>query len=264
VTDKLPSQDELANRLRYASRLAGVGKVASSAAHELNQPLNVIRMAAFNLKRSIDKGRFDPATALEKLARIDEQIERAARLTGGMKAFSPAAQQEKIPVHPSELVAIALELLAKRFSAVDATLEYLPAGVACQAQSAPTAIQELVFNLVDNAVEAYARQGPLRVDLDADNGDVPLRVIQVAERVVDNQFQLRVTDTAGGIAPSLLDRVQAPFVTNATDGSHAGLGLATCEVIAADLGGSLTLSCQADGTTATVTFPVTVPVAVTD
>ena len=147
---------------------------------------------------------------------------------------------------------------------MDATLEYLPAGVACQAQSAPTAIQELVFNLVDNAVEAYARQGPLRVDLDADNGDVPLRVIQDAERVVDNQFQLRVTDTAGGIAPSLLDRVQAPFVTNATDGSHAGLGLATCEVIAADLGGSLTLSCQADGTTATVTFPVTVPVAVTD
>jgi len=265
VTDKLPSQDELANRLRYASRLAGVGKVASSAAHELNQPLNVIRMAAFNLKRSIDKGRFDPATALEKLARIDEQIERAARLTGGMKAFSPAAQQEKIPMNPSQMVAIALELLAKRFSAVDATLEYISAGVDCQAQSAPTAIQELVFNLVDNAVEAYARQGPLCVDLeDVNNGDVPERVIQVTERVVDNQFQLRVTDTAGGIAPSLLDRVQAPFVTNATDGSHAGLGLATCEVIAADLGGSLTLSCQADGTTATVTFPVTVPVAVTD
>ncbi len=95
MSDDLPPQDELARRLTHTARLAGVGTVASSAAHELNQPLNVIRMAAFNLKRSIEKDRFDPASALEKLARIDEQIERAARLTGGMKAFSPAARQEK-------------------------------------------------------------------------------------------------------------------------------------------------------------------------
>jgi C4-dicarboxylate-specific signal transduction histidine kinase len=242
-----------------------VGTVASSAAHELNQPLNVIRMAAFNLKRSIEKDRFDPASALEKLARIDEQIERAARLTGGMKAFSPAAQQEKIPVRPSELVAIALELLAKRFASVDATLAYTPCGVDCQTQGVPTAIQELVFNLVENAVQAYARQGPLQVDLEsANSNDLPERVIRVVERVVDNRFELSVTDTAGGIEPSILDHVQVPFFTSAEDGSHAGLGFARCQAIATDLGGSLTLVSHDNGTTATVIFPVTVPVAVTD
>ncbi len=258
MSDDLPPQDELARRLTHTARLAGVGTVASSAAHELNQPLNVIRMAAFNLKRSIEKDRFDPASALEKLARIDEQIERAARLTGGMKAFSPAARQEKIPVRPSELVAIALELLAKRFASVDATLAYTPCGVDCQAQGVPTAIQELVFNLVENAAQAYARQGPLQVDLDsAQNSDVPERVIRVVERVVDNRFELSVTDTAGGIEPALVERAKAPFVTSAIDGTHAGVGLSTCEAIAADLGGSLTLTTNSEGTTAMVAFPVT-------
>ncbi len=155
-------------------------------------------------------------------------------------------------------MAIALELLAKRFASVDATLAYTPCGVDCQAQGVPTAIQELVFNLVENAVQAYARQGPLQVDLDsAQNSDVPERVIRVVERVVDNRFELSVTDTAGGIEPALVERAKAPFVTSAIDGTHAGVGLSTCEAIAADLGGSLTLTTNSEGTTAMVAFPVT-------
>jgi len=74
MTDSDPDVNELARRLKHSARLAGVGKVAAGAAHELNQPLNVIRMAAYNLKRAIEKNTLDPAVALEKLARIDDQI----------------------------------------------------------------------------------------------------------------------------------------------------------------------------------------------
>lgn len=259
MTDQLPTQDVLARRLRYAARLAAVGKVASGAAHELNQPLNVIRMAAFNLKRAIEKDRFDPTSALEKLARIDEQIERAARLTGGMKAFSPTAQQTKVPVQPSGQVAVALELLAKRLSSVDATLEYLPSTAVCEVHADPTAIQELVFNLVDNAVEAYARQGPHHVDVfggDTLAGDS--RVIHVSEQVDHSSFELRITDHAGGIEPAELDALRAPFATSFTDDTHPGLGLAICETIAADLGGSLVIASDAGTTTVTVALPVQV------
>ena len=83
-----PSAEELARRLEYSARLASVGKLASSAAHEMNQPLNVIRMAAFNLRRAVEKGTLETESALAKFDRIDTQISRAARLVGGMKSFS--------------------------------------------------------------------------------------------------------------------------------------------------------------------------------
>ena len=70
----LPTPEVLARRLQRSARLASVGKLASSAAHEINQPLNVIRMAAFNLRRAIEKGTLNAESALTKLERIDTQI----------------------------------------------------------------------------------------------------------------------------------------------------------------------------------------------
>ena len=65
--DDRPAAEELAARLKHSARLASVGKLASSAAHEINQPLNVIRMAAFNLRRAIQKCTLDAESALQKL-----------------------------------------------------------------------------------------------------------------------------------------------------------------------------------------------------
>lgn len=253
MTDDIPSQAELARRLQYTARLAVVGKMASGAAHELNQPLNVIRMAAFNLKRAIQKNRLDPELALEKLARIDEQVTRAARLTAGMKAFSPTALSQDIVLRPSDAIAAALELLAKRFSAADAELHYQPTDVACEVQAAPTALQEIIFNLVDNAVEAFIRQGPQEVDVAEQSNP---RIIGVAESVAEGIFKLVITDNAGGIDPEKRTALQAPFATEADDGTHPGMGLAICHEVVAGLGGSFDLSSDSISTTATLCFPV--------
>ncbi|MDB4491174.1 ATP-binding protein [Luminiphilus sp.] len=256
MTDHTPDVNELARRLKYSARLAGVGKVAAGAAHELNQPLNVIRMAAYNLKRAIEKNTLDPAVALEKLARIDDQIARAARLTGGMKAFSPTASQSKMPIKPSESIGVALELLAKRFSAADAELDYQPTDIMCEVQAVPTALQEVVFNLVENAVDAFMRQGPVVFDITGEGEPAEARVINVIETVQGNSFTLVVSDNAGGIDPVRLALVHAPFVTEADDGSHPGMGLTICHEIAADLGGTLSLDSDSKGITATVSFPI--------
>ena len=155
--DHLPDTEDLAVRLKVVARMAGVGKLSAGAAHEMNQPLNVIRMAAYNLRRAIEKGSLNPESALTKLQRIDEQIDRAARLVGGMKAFSPTSSQDPMTINPSEAVATALELLAKRFSAVDVTLDYSPTDQIVALPSPPTAIQEVVAQVVDNTQKPLAR-----------------------------------------------------------------------------------------------------------
>jgi C4-dicarboxylate-specific signal transduction histidine kinase len=269
--DDRPAAEELAARLKHSARLASVGKLASSAAHEINQPLNVIRMAAFNLRRAIQKGTLDAESALQKLERIDTQIARAARLVGGMKAFSPTGADRPTNINPTEALATALELMAKRFTGADIELIYSAdettdnstqdssEGTSEEAnktiEASPSAFQELIVNLLDNAIEAYG-EAPQRNPLLEDEG-LPPRWIKVVETAQARELTITIEDAAGGVTPKIAHQAFQPFITTAEDGSHAGLGLTVCASIAASMGGAVTLARTELGSKATVSLPLT-------
>jgi len=269
--DDRPAAEELAARLKHSARLASVGKLASSAAHEINQPLNVIRMAAFNLRRAIQKGTLDAESALQKLERIDTQIARAARLVGGMKAFSPTGADRPTNINPTEALATALELMAKRFTGADIELIYSAdettdnstedgsEGTFEEAnktiEASPSAFQELIVNLLDNAIEAYG-EAPQRNPLLEDEGPPP-RWIKVVETAQARELTITIEDAAGGVTPKIAHQAFQPFITTAEDGSHAGLGLTVCASIAASMGGAVTLARTELGSKATVSLPLT-------
>ena len=269
--DDRPAAEELAARLKHSARLASVGKLASSAAHEINQPLNVIRMAAFNLRRAIQKGTLDAESALKKLERIDTQIARAARLVGGMKAFSPTGADTPTNINPTEALATALELMAKRFTGADIELIYSAdettdnstqdssEGTSEEAnktiEASPSAFQELIVNLLDNAIEAYG-EAPQRNPLLEDEG-LPPRWIKVVETAQAQELTITIEDAAGGVTPKIAHQAFQPFITTAEDGSHAGLGLTVCASIAASMGGAVTLARTELGSKATVSLPLT-------
>jgi C4-dicarboxylate-specific signal transduction histidine kinase len=245
--------------------------LASSAAHEINQPLNVIRMAAFNLRRAIQKGTLDAESALQKLERIDTQIARAARLVGGMKAFSPTGADRPTNINPTEALATALELMAKRFTGADIELIYSAdettdnstqdssEGTSEEAnktiEASPSAFQELIVNLLDNAIEAYG-EAPQRNPLLEDEG-LPPRWIKVVETAQARELTITIEDAAGGVTPKIAHQAFQPFITTAEDGSHAGLGLTVCASIAASMGGAVTLARTELGSKATVSLPLT-------
>lgn len=269
--DDRPAAEELAARLKHSARLASVGKLASSAAHEINQPLNVIRMAAFNLRRAIEKGTLDAESALKKLERIDTQIARAARLVGGMKAFSPTGADTPTNINPTEALATALELMAKRFTGADIELIYSAdettdnstqdssEGTSEEAnktiEASPSAFQELIVNLLDNAIEAYG-EAPQRNPLLEDEG-LPPRWIKVVETAQARELTITIEDAAGGVTPKIAHQAFQPFITTAEDGSHAGLGLTVCASIAASMGGAVILARTELGSKATVSLPLT-------
>ena len=269
--DDRPAAEELAARLKHSARLASVGKLASSAAHEINQPLNVIRMAAFNLRRAIHKGTLDAESALKKLERIDTQVARAARLVGGMKAFSPTGADTPTNINPTEALATALELMAKRFTGADIELIYSADETTDNStedssegtseetnktiEASPSAFQELIVNLLDNAIEAYG-EAPQRNPLLEDEG-LPPRWIKVVETAQARELTITIEDAAGGVTPKIAHQAFQPFITTAEDGSHAGLGLTVCASIAASMGGAVTLARTELGSKATVSLPLT-------
>ncbi|MDG1065435.1 MAG: ATP-binding protein [Luminiphilus sp.] len=252
--DDSPTAAELALRLQHSARLASVGKLASSAAHEINQPLNVIRMAAFNVRRAIQKGTLDPESALVKLERIDSQIARAARLVGGMKAFSPTTTDAPTAVSPTDVLTTALQLMAKRFTAADVELIHEPRDGDETVQAAPSAFQELVIHLLDNAIEAYSEAPQRNPLLEGDN--LAPRWVKVGEAVQEQEFIITIEDAAGGLSAEIVDRAFLPFVTTAQDGSHAGLGLTVCASLAASMGGAVMLDPTDLGLVATVRLPL--------
>jgi C4-dicarboxylate-specific signal transduction histidine kinase len=227
-------------------------------------------MAAFNLRRAIQKGTLDAESALKKLERIDTQIARAARLVGGMKAFSPTGADMPTNINPTEALATALELMAKRFAGADIELIYSAdettdnstedssEGTSEKAnktiEASPSAFQELLVNLLDNAIEAYG-ESPQRNPLLEDEG-LPPRWIKVVETAQARELTITIEDAAGGVTPKIAHQAFQPFITTAEDGSHAGLGLTVCASIAASMGGAVTLTRTELGSTATVSLPL--------
>lgn len=277
-TNTTLSVTELEQRLQHAAPLAAVGKISAGAAHEINQPLNVIRMAAFNLRRGLEKGNLDTTAALDKLAAIDAQISRAAELVGAMKAFSPTSRGGVATIQPGAAMRVALALMSRRFSAEMIELNHVAAEGAGELQADPAALQTLIVAIVDNALEALsasavatsdpialmtaAANSGVSISLEADNA---VRRIDVTETLGDGCYRFTVSDNAGGIPDDILPRVFEPYFTTATDGSHPGLGLTVAAAIADELGGSIRLENRSlenvgFGLSVTVELPITTPI----
>jgi signal transduction histidine kinase len=237
---------EARRKLTHSAKMASIGEVASGAAHELNQPLNVIRMATHNVLRAVAKGTLDNDSLVAKLERVDQQVDRAARLVTGMKAFSKTSNETITMVDPSVAVAVALELMHKRITGDNVEVTHHPIEKPVTVNADNTALQQVVINVVMNALEAF------------EVGKVEEKQLFVEESVTEDQFVLAIADNAGGVDPLVLDRIFEPFFTTRGDDYHPGLGLSTCYGIVEGLGGSIVCEPIANGARFVVRLPINV------
>jgi PAS domain S-box-containing protein len=101
---------ESAAQIIQASKLATLGEMATSVAHELNQPLSIIRMAAENSRRKMSRENVAIEYLTDKLQRIEEQTARAAAIIDHMRMFGREATEEPALIDPRNVVTNALDL----------------------------------------------------------------------------------------------------------------------------------------------------------
>jgi PAS domain S-box-containing protein len=226
-----------------ASKLATLGEMATSVAHELNQPLNVIRMAAANARRKISKGTADPEYLNDKLVRIEDQTARAAAIIDHMRMFGRNAKEESEPVDPRKMVTNALGLVGEqlRLAGIEIVTE-LPQD--CSLISGhPILIEQVLLNLLTNARDAMAeRDGESKITL----------------RVFEDDEGVHITseDTGGGIPEDVLGRIFEPFYTTKEIGKGTGLGLSVSYGIIRDMNGTIVADNTDDGARFTINFPI--------
>lgn len=224
-------------RLGQVARLNALGELAAGMAHELNQPLTALLANTQAAGRLLDDEPPELPLARSAMRQAVEQARRASDVVGRLRRTVErpdlAAQLQPVPL--AEAVRDVLYLLEPEFKRLGVAPQlHLPpaagAAVPLAVQADPVALEQIIHNLLVNALQALARVPPHERHL-----DLTLAVESGHGRL---QGQLCVADTGPGIAPEVLPRIFEPFFTTREGG--LGLGLSLCETLAGNMGGELT------------------------
>ena len=240
----LQKEQELTRQLVHAARLATVGELSAGIAHEVNNPLAVVAEKAGLIRDLLDP-RFGREATPEVIGRHLEAIEAAAfRATGITRRLLGFVRQGEVRLVEQDPHALLDELIG---GILKAELDHAGVAVARDYDpqlgtvvTDPGQLQQVLLNLLKNAVDAVAGQGRVTV-----------RTRRTGER-----FRIEIEDTGVGMTAAQLERVFVPFFTTKEPGKGTGLGLSVSYGIVEGLGGRLSVASTAgEGSTFTVDLP---------
>ena len=240
MTDTRSSLERSRSRLLAAEKLAAVGKLAASVAHEIRNPLTAMKMWLFSVQESV-AGNPD---LRHKLEIISEETTRLDHIVRDFLEFArpPAPQRRAGPI--DAVIAQTLELLAvsleeNHIKIVQELAPDLPAVMAD-----PDQLRQVLINLLNNAAEAMTGGGEIRIVATVQRDAEDRRMVVV-----------RVRDSGGGMDEEVRSRAFEPFFSDKENGT--GLGLCIAARIMAAHDGLLALeSSSPQGTTFAVWIPV--------
>ena len=235
-------------QLTHSAKMATLGEMATGLAHEINQPLNVMRMAVVNVLKRLNNGDAQIDYLQDKLTRIDGQIQRAARVVDHLRVFGRRSEIEQQVFNPVQAMEGSLALLGEglRGKGVELRSEWQVCDV--QVRGHIDQLEQVLINLMVNARDA------LMSKRETDSEFAPWIALSV--EADEKSVRLRVDDNAAGIDPRLLERIFEPFFTTKPIGLGTGLGLSVSYGIIDNMGGRLSVSNTEHGARFCVELPV--------
>jgi PAS domain S-box-containing protein len=214
VTEEIARQQQ--EKVQFTARLMTMGEMASSLAHELNQPLTAITNYSEGTLARLRRGALSPEELNSALAKTAAQAQRAGGIIRRIREFVKRSEPRRRPTPAARIVedAIAfaeIEAAKKRIAIVADIDPDLP-----PVDADPILIEQVLLNLLKNAVDAMEHATVARIDV---------RV----RRVDETTARFAVIDRGAGIAPEHLASVFAPFFSTKSDGM--GMGLNICRSI---------------------------------
>ena len=245
-TNELKSKDA---QLIQSAKLASLGEMAAGIAHEINQPLTVIKLTATGLLRFIQKGiEIDDKKLSEELRTVDQQIERISGIIDHLRTFSRGESDvQKSQVDINDLVRNCFKLIGEQLKLRDIDvvldLDELPLAMVDSNK-----LEQVFFNILGNARDAME-------GLSSDNGYE--KMLKVHSFEDDGHLVVSFLDTGGGIPEEIRDKIFEPFFTTKEVGKGTGIGLSISYNIMKALNGEIgfTVS-EGVGTTFHVKIPI--------
>ncbi len=213
--------------LIQAGKLSGLGQMSAALSHEFNQPLAAVKSYADNARALLDRKRLPEAQ--DNIERISKMADRMASISAHLRNFARRPQQATGPLLLNTVLHDAIAVIDMRLASEGGRIEYTAPASDIWVTGGHVRLQQVIVNLINNALDAMAGQSDPVVTIRVDNTTVQVR------------------DTGPGLEDGLGQQIFDPFFTTKPPGQGLGLGLSISYNIVTDFGGTLTVENHPDG-----------------
>lgn len=233
------------SKLEGQTRMSDLGRLMAGIAHEINNPLAVIKgSASFCLKR-LEKGTIEPERTKKELDRISHHVGRVVKIIEGLRFVSRDGSQDPMEPHSiNNTIREAYELCRYKLQEKSVDSSFVPLhsdDTKCAIKLVQ--IEQVIFSIVSNAIDALGNQQEKKVDI-------------IMSESNESVF-IRIKDNGPGIPKEIRSEVVKPFFTTKPVGKGTGLGLSVAFEIIEKHSGKLTIEDSVEGATFLIELPKT-------
>jgi PAS domain S-box-containing protein len=234
--------DEIEDLLQRRQNVESLGQMASSIAHEINQPLGAIVTNGSAALRWLNRDKPDLAEARTSIDRIIKDGTRATQIISSIRSMVKMGSHEKVQVDLNGLVNDVLALVQGEIKHNQVVVERKLINNLPRITADPVQLQQVILNLIVNAIQAMT------------SVVARMRLLQVKTDIVGSEVALTIEDSGSGITSENISRIFEPFFTTKPNGM--GMGLSICRSIIEAHGGNLSVSsAQPQGSAFRVMLP---------
>lgn len=220
-------------QLIHSSRLASLGEMAAGVGHELTQPLNAILLFTRNCLKALDSPEDHSQMLRENLEIIIDRVNKASSIISTMRSFGRKEEEDRTPVELNEIIRKILSFLESQLRLSEITLDLQLAEEPCVVLGVEVRLEQVLLNLVQNAIQAMGRVAIPRLTITSSIIDcLNLKTMQKEPYV-----KITVADNGEGIAEELQKKIFDPFFTTREVGTGMGLGLSIVDRIVRGISG---------------------------
>lgn len=235
-------------QLLQADKMASLGRMISGTAHELNQPLNFIKMATSNLRENAVRGRIDADRFIPKLENVLAQVERASAILLQMRIFGRTSKEAPYAIDVKDTVESVI-LMAEPQLELDGTQVITEVKATdIHVRALPVMLEQVLLNLIINANDAIRGR---HIAGDNVEGEIKITIDRNSRSAL-----ITVADNGPGIAADVLPKIFEPFFTTKAPREGTGLGLSISYGIIRDMGGMLRARSSRNGARFVIELPL--------
>ncbi|MGD8990391.1 MAG: PAS domain S-box protein [Desulfobacterales bacterium] len=248
ITQRLETEQQLIQ----ASKMATLGEMATGVAHELNQPLSVIKTASsFSIKKLNKKEPIGSETLIKLLNKIDGNVDRATKIINHMRQFARKSDLDFEKVQVNDVMQSAFEIFSQQLILRGIEVIWDLERKLPKINADPSRLEQVFINILINARDSIEeRWGPEK----SEKAD---KKIVLKTRRQEDAVISEVCDTGMGIPESIKDKIFEPFFTTKEVGKGTGLGLSISYGIIKDCGGGIRVKANTpEGACFRIKFPI--------
>ncbi len=237
-------------QLIQASKMKSLGEMSAGIAHEVNQPLNAIKMGSDFLAMMVERGGGVPDDQLHQVVtEISSQVDRAADIINTLRAFGRKAELVKEKLDINKPVKGVFSMVRRQFELDNIKIHLDLASGLSPILAHDNRLQQVFFNLVANARDAINEKRDRMSSTESG-------VISIRSHEANGEVVAEIRDNGAGIASSVKHKIFEPFFSTKETSHDMGLGLAITYGIVKDYGGDIQVqSTEGEGTTFVLRFP---------